>query len=166
MKFVPKGLVKIFPSLVRIMVRRRPGDKPLSEPMMVSLLTHTCVTRPQWVKFVLIIAALFQQPPKQTIPTDWKKKNSWPADQNKSHLVYNYVARFKFHSFKLSLWRTHSDNIVTFIYAWFIQYYASCDQVRYCHEVTIWHKHLQLWHKHWRFWNRTRTDICLTLTLF
>ena len=27
----------------------RPGDKPLSEPMMVSLLTHICVTRPQWV---------------------------------------------------------------------------------------------------------------------
>ena len=32
------------------MVWRRPGDKPLSEPMMVSLLTHICVTRPQWVK--------------------------------------------------------------------------------------------------------------------
>ena len=28
----------------------RPGDKPLSESMMVSLLTHICVTRPQWVK--------------------------------------------------------------------------------------------------------------------
>ena len=25
------------------------GDKPLSELMMVSLLTHVCVTRPQWV---------------------------------------------------------------------------------------------------------------------
>ena len=29
---------------------RRSGNKPLSEPMMVSLLTHICVTRPQWVK--------------------------------------------------------------------------------------------------------------------
>ena len=28
---------------------RRPGDKPLSEPMIVSLPTHICVTRPQWV---------------------------------------------------------------------------------------------------------------------
>ena len=27
----------------------RVGDKPLSEPMVVSLLTHICVTRPQWV---------------------------------------------------------------------------------------------------------------------
>ena len=31
------------------MAWRRSGDKPLSEPMMVSLLTHICVTRPQWV---------------------------------------------------------------------------------------------------------------------
>ena len=26
------------------------GDKSLSEPMMVSLLMHICITRPQWVK--------------------------------------------------------------------------------------------------------------------
>ena len=32
------------------MAWRRPGDKPFSEPMMISLLTHICVTRPQWVK--------------------------------------------------------------------------------------------------------------------
>ena len=32
------------------MAWRRPGDKPLSEPMMVNLPTHICVTRPQWVK--------------------------------------------------------------------------------------------------------------------
>ena len=31
------------------MAWRRPGDKPLSEPIVVSLLTHICVTRPQWV---------------------------------------------------------------------------------------------------------------------
>ena len=36
--------------LVQIMVWRRLGAKPLSEPKMVSLLTHICVTRPQWVK--------------------------------------------------------------------------------------------------------------------
>ena len=34
------------------MAWRRPGDKPLSEPMMVSLLTHICVTRPQWVNAI------------------------------------------------------------------------------------------------------------------
>ena len=37
------------PALVKIMAWRRPGDKPLSEPMMVNLLTRICVTRPQSV---------------------------------------------------------------------------------------------------------------------
>ena len=37
------------PALVLIMAWRRPGDKPLPETMMISLLTHICVTRPQWV---------------------------------------------------------------------------------------------------------------------
>ena len=50
LKFVPKVRINNIPSLVQIMAWRRPGDKPLSEPMMVSLLTQICVTRPQWVK--------------------------------------------------------------------------------------------------------------------
>ena len=32
------------------MAWRRPGDKPLSEAIMVNVPTHICVTRPQWVK--------------------------------------------------------------------------------------------------------------------
>ena len=32
------------------MTWRRPGNKPLSEPMPVSLPTHICVTWPQWDK--------------------------------------------------------------------------------------------------------------------
>ena len=50
LKFVPKGPINNIPALVQIMAWRRPGDKPLSELVMVSLLTHICVTRPQWVK--------------------------------------------------------------------------------------------------------------------
>ena len=53
LKFVPKGPVDNIPALVQIMAWRRPGDKPLSEPMMVSLTTHVCVARPQWVKQVV-----------------------------------------------------------------------------------------------------------------
>ena len=49
LKFVPKGPINKSPSLVPIMAWRRPGDKPLSEPMMISLLTHICVTRLQLV---------------------------------------------------------------------------------------------------------------------
>ena len=50
LKFVPKGPINNIPALVQIMAWRRPGDKPLSEPMMVRFPTHICVTRPQWVK--------------------------------------------------------------------------------------------------------------------
>ena len=50
LKFVPKGPINNIPALVKIMAWRRSGDKPLSEPMMVSLPTHISVTRPQWVK--------------------------------------------------------------------------------------------------------------------
>ena len=47
--FVPEGRINNIPALVQIMAWRRPGNKPLSEPMMVSFPTHICVTRPQWV---------------------------------------------------------------------------------------------------------------------
>ena len=49
LKFVPKGQINNIPALVHIMAWCRPGDKPLSEPIIVSLLTHICITRPQWV---------------------------------------------------------------------------------------------------------------------
>ena len=49
-QLVPKGPINNNPALVQIMAWRRPGDKPLSETMLASLLTHICVTRPQWVK--------------------------------------------------------------------------------------------------------------------
>ena len=47
LKLVPRGPINNIQALVRIMAWRRPGDKPLSEPMMISSLTHICVTRPQ-----------------------------------------------------------------------------------------------------------------------
>ena len=53
LKFVPKVRINNIPALVQIMACRRPGDKPLSESMMVSLPTHICVTRPQWVNTVM-----------------------------------------------------------------------------------------------------------------
>ena len=49
LKFVPKVPSNYIPALVQIMAWRRAGDKPLSGPVMVSLLTHICITRPQWV---------------------------------------------------------------------------------------------------------------------
>ena len=45
--FVPWIRINNIPVLVQIMAWHWPGAKPLSEPMMVSLLTHICVTRAQ-----------------------------------------------------------------------------------------------------------------------
>ena len=47
LKFVPKVQFNNIPALLQIMAWRRPGNKPLSEPTVVNLLTHICVTRPQ-----------------------------------------------------------------------------------------------------------------------
>ena len=49
LKFIAKGPIDNIAALVHIMAWLRPGDKPLSGPMMVRLPTHICVTRPQWV---------------------------------------------------------------------------------------------------------------------
>ena len=45
MRFVPSGPINNVPTFVQVMAWRRPGDNPLSEPMMVRLPTHICVTR-------------------------------------------------------------------------------------------------------------------------
>ena len=54
LKFNLKGPINNIPALVQIMTWQRSGDKPLSEPMMISLLTHICVTWPQWVNAKLL----------------------------------------------------------------------------------------------------------------
>ena len=53
LKFVPKGPINNIPALVQRLAWHQPGDKPLSEPMRVSLLMHICVARPQWVNKTL-----------------------------------------------------------------------------------------------------------------
>ena len=53
LKFVSKGPTNDIPAFLQIMAWRRTGDEPLYEPMLVSLLAHICVTRPQWVKRTL-----------------------------------------------------------------------------------------------------------------
>ena len=62
LKFVPRGPINTIPTLVRIMAWRRPGDKSLSGPMMVNLLTPALhlrmpwyVIRLQWFKYQISI---------------------------------------------------------------------------------------------------------------
>ena len=49
LKFDGKGPMNNIPALAQIVTWCQPGDKPLSEPMMISLLTHIFVTQAQWV---------------------------------------------------------------------------------------------------------------------
>ena len=61
-----KILLKFVPPLVHIMAWRRLGDKMLSEPIIVRLLTQTCVTRPQRInafeKVVCKMATILSRP--------------------------------------------------------------------------------------------------------
>ena len=86
-KFVPDGPINNIPALVQIMAWRRPGAKPLSEPMMVTFPTHICVTRPQWVKAVLA------DTPEITIPIyEWQTHG---AGWNLHHdWLVNFYSKF------------------------------------------------------------------------
>ena len=64
LKFVPKGSINNIPALIPIMAWYQPGNKPLSEPMMVRLLMHICITWPQWVKITCSIDCYI-------VPTWW-----------------------------------------------------------------------------------------------
>ena len=52
LKFVPKGPIDNILALAHMMAWSRPGDNPLSEPVMFSLLTQKCVIRPHWVNAI------------------------------------------------------------------------------------------------------------------
>ena len=54
LKFIPKGPVNDIPALIQIIACCRPDGKPLSELMMVRILTHICITQPQWLKTDLL----------------------------------------------------------------------------------------------------------------
>ena len=53
LKFVPKGPINNTTALVQIKAWRRPGNKLFSEPIIVRLPTHICVTRPPWVNHIV-----------------------------------------------------------------------------------------------------------------
>ena len=49
-KVCSQGPIYNIPTLVQTMAWRKPGDKPLSQPVTVTLLMHICVTPPKWMK--------------------------------------------------------------------------------------------------------------------
>ena len=98
LKFVPKGPINNVLALVQIMACRLVGAKSLSEPMMVRLLTHICITRPQWVN---------QQSPatmnkSKSLPELHQQCNAtWERDLG-NHQKYNRETRMK--------WQSHAQS--------------------------------------------------------
>ena len=109
LKLIPKGPINNIPALVQIMAWRRPGDKPLSEPMIVSLLTNICFTRPQWVKKKWIKnkhqkvrapikltnhwrkrrwISLWQEEPRHHQPSYWPRVTLVSAPEVLKHITY------------------------------------------------------------------------------
>ena len=89
LKFGPKCPINNISALVQIMAWRPPGDKLLSEPMMVSLPTHICVTRAQWVKFIWMSVVPFYMcwpdgviQDNQIIPTKCHRTSSVKNTEN------------------------------------------------------------------------------------
>ena len=69
----------------------RPGDNPLSEPMMVSLLTHVCITRPQWAKVAPVL--VMKTCTKRAKLTDTKTTTKYkPFVINLNDWVSQYLA--------------------------------------------------------------------------
>ena len=92
LKFAPKGPIYNIPALVQIRAWRRPGDKPLSEPTMLNLLSHICVTRPQWVDMIAGDIIAFIWAPSTLLlrwPRSLEAQNAiaWPE---KSKYIYDH----------------------------------------------------------------------------
>ena len=98
LKFVPKGPINNIWALVQIKAWRRPGDKPLSEPMMISLPTHICVTRPQWVKRPGLVFQSWDQYPCSWFR--WETKNA----SAKTFLLQSYKTPLTIYSKAFSSW--------------------------------------------------------------
>ena len=79
LQFVPRGPINNIAALVQIMACCRPGDKLLSEPMMVSLLMYICVTRPQWAKITTKCSLLTYTAPLFVLmhPYNYKHIRNW-----------------------------------------------------------------------------------------
>ena len=140
MKFVPKGPINNIPALVQIMAWLRSSNKPLSEPRTVSLTTHICVTRPQWVKawrgrFCLRSSSL-QHLYRDNGATGTNTSESSMTDYRPSELwiclcIINWIMVCKinvFYGYKLSCQHTRSSDVqhlrlqhkVAYITAWYL----------------------------------------------
>ena len=117
------------------MAWRRTGDKPLSEPMMVSLPTHICATRPQWVNtlatesensqhYLISSCKHFHKCDnvRQIRHILFTFLNIWKTQPNSSRLCLPLYIRFSFHS-ATSCWkvRTRQTWLINYIIFYLIR---------------------------------------------
>ena len=86
LKFVLKGPINNISIMVQIMAWTCPGDKPLSEAMMVCLPTHICITRPQWVNPSLVMKLEYSGRVGEWLSTKSFFRHQGPQ----SHLIRTY----------------------------------------------------------------------------
>ena len=79
-------------ALVEIMAWRRPGTKPLSKPMMVSLLMHICFTWPKWV--TTIHRDMLIKTRGHSLTSKWHRHNN----ASKSYQIYSIQVYISTHS--------------------------------------------------------------------
>ena len=104
LKFVPKASVNNIPASVQILAWRRPGDKPLSEPMMVCLPMHICVTRPQLCDLFTNIGqdcftgtrAIVRLPPCEWYNPERYRQNPTSHYLNQRRHIVNWTIEHKF----------------------------------------------------------------------
>ena len=116
------------------MAWRRLGDKPLSEPMMVGLLTHICITRPQWVK--------------PSMGSWWGQTEVWLISTTSSapciqHTAFNQTRKCMNHSLTLYIPLDQKQNTQTLIECrlhvlCFIQYIPSNRHMFSCFMYLSW----------------------------
>ena len=88
------GPINNIPTMVQIIDWHWPGDKPVSEVMLIILLMHICITGPQWVKqlvmhmyqcektqFGLVVSYdninLCQNLLRQSLVVSWRQAITW-----------------------------------------------------------------------------------------
>ena len=94
LKFIFKGPIDNILALIQIMAWRRSGDKPLSEQMMIILLTHICIYAS--VGFIELIELTknnwASSERTKSIPIGMRKKYTGPLS------ITKYRERFKMNS--------------------------------------------------------------------
>ena len=145
LKFVPQGPIDNIPALVQIMSWRRPGDKPLSGPMMVILPTHIYVTRPQWVNSLYLNGAHFHgyiSISLQRLLTHWSRFDPFKQTSVKSYSkLKHFHSRKCIQKFRLEngghLSRPQCVKTWIFKYTWYLIFQANRYLLRSNKDVLI-----------------------------